>query len=120
MSITTVVAWFGWVMILLNSSPTSATPLVFTFFYISLFLSLLGTLSVIGCVLRFILQRQRRANAYKVSTAFRQAFLWSLALVIALGLQSQRLLSWWLIVLLVAVFTMLEFTFLSLSKSRLE
>lgn len=120
MTLTTVLAWSGWAVIVFMVNPQAATPLEFMFFYVSLLLSLVGTLSLIGIALRWLFQGRRRGQIYRVSMAFRQACLWSLALVIALALQSQRMLSWWLIMLLVIAFATIEFTILVLSQPRWE
>ncbi|MFH0874017.1 MAG: hypothetical protein V1846_04255 [Candidatus Komeilibacteria bacterium] len=101
-------------------NPQTATPLEFTFFYASLLLSLIGTLSLLGLAVRWLFQGRKRGQMYRVSMAFRQACLWAVALVIALALQSQRLLSWWLILLLVIAFATIEFTILVLSQPRWE
>ena len=120
MTLTTVLAWSGWAVIVFRVNPQAARPLEFMFFYASLLLSLIGTLSLLGMALRWLFQGRRRGQIYRVSMAFRQACLWSLAIVIALALQSQRLLSWWLILLLVVTFTTIEFTILALSRPRWE
>jgi len=129
MTITTIIAWTGWAMVITNIDPETAGLWGFTFFYLSFFLSLLGSFSIIGYVVRFIwshlaltpgskARRQKQANVYRVSTAFRQALLWSLAITIALTLQSQRLLVWWLMLLLVVVFALIEFTIISLTREK--
>jgi len=120
MSITTAVAWTGWIMVITTVNPDSAGILGLSFFYLSLYLSLLGTFSVIGFLIRSLLQRHRRAHIYRVSTAFRQACLWSLGFIIALALQSERILSWWLLLLLLVAMTMVEFTFIVIGQKRQE
>lgn len=120
MSLTTIVAWTGWVIVITTVNPEGAGALELSFFYLSLFLSLLGTFSVLGFGIRSLLQRHHRAHIYRVSTAFRQACLWSLGLIIALALQSQRILSWWLLLLLLLAMTMIEFTFIVLQQKKLE
>ena len=116
MAMTTVVAWGGWYLVITTIDPEGAGGLGFTFFYFSLFLSLLGSFSVIGYLVRIWQRRQQRGHVYKVSVAFRQAFLWALAFNIALALQAQRLLSWWLLGLLIATFAIIEFVFVSLQR----
>lgn len=120
MSITTIVAWIGWILVITTVNPDSAGALGLAFFYLSLFLSLLGTFSVLGFGIRSLVQRHRRAHIYRVSTAFRQACLWSLGLIIALALQSQRILHWWLLLLLLVAMTMIEFTFIVWQQKRQE
>lgn len=120
MLLTNVLAWSGWAVIVFMVNPTSASAFEFMFFYVSLLLSLIGTLSLVGIGIRWLFQGRKRGQIYRVSMAFRQACLWALALVTALALQSQRLLSWWLIMLLVIAFATMEFTLLILSKPRWE
>jgi len=118
MSITTLVAWSGWFLVITRIDPQVAGAMGFALFYFSLFLSLLGTFSILGYLIRLLFQRHRRGHSYKVSTAFRQAALWSLALITALALQGQRILSWWMLVMLVVAFSMVELTFIALQKQR--
>jgi hypothetical protein len=118
MSLTTVVAWIGWIIVVTMVDPEGAGTLGLVFFYLSLFLSLLGTFSVLGFIIRSLIQRHRHAHVYRVSTAFRQACLWSLGLIIALALQSQRILYWWLLLLLLVAMTMIEFTFIVWQQKR--
>jgi len=73
MIITTIVAWSGWIAVITNIDPETASIWGFAFFYFSLFLSLLGTFSVVGYIVRYIIQGNKRGSLYKVSTAFRQA-----------------------------------------------
>ncbi|MCB9802446.1 hypothetical protein H6761_00315 [Candidatus Nomurabacteria bacterium] len=112
----TVVAWLGFFLVISNFDPDQANVVVFVFLYFSLFLSILGTLSLLGFLLRKLLQRKKE-QSYKVATeSFRQAFIFATVVVVALILQATRLLNWWNILLLIIFATLLEFIILSFRK----
>ena len=120
MFVATVLAWISWVLVLIIIDPSKTAWWGFVLFYVTLFLSLFGSFSVVGFTIRALVQIRRRVVTRKASDSLRQAFLWSLALVIALGLQSQRLLTWWVIVLVILTFSAIEFIILSLKYSTEE
>jgi len=69
-------------------------------------------MSLFGFILRFSLIRQQLAHQ-AVITAFRQAALIAIGVVIALWLLSRQLLGWFNLFILVAGLVMLEFFMLS-------
>ncbi len=109
MLVATVIAWITWLLVMSTINPTQTVWWGFVLFYTTLFLSLFGSFAVAGLAVRTITQFRRRTVRYQASTSLRQALLWSLALIIALFLQSQRLLSWWVVSLLAIVFVLIEF-----------
>jgi hypothetical protein len=117
MSISAVFCWAIWIFVLFMIDPTTAGILGFVFFYLSLFLSLVGTMSVLGLLLRKKFGKEE-AVFRTVTTSFRQATLLSLLLIGALFLKSKSLLAWWNIVLLVLALTVLEFFFISYQKRK--
>jgi hypothetical protein len=117
MLIATLVAWIAWLMVVTNVNPTTAAWWGFALFYVTLFLSLFGSFTTLGFVLRSLFLVRRKTMQYKVSTSMRQALLWSAALIISLGLQSQRLLSWWIFALVLVVFVLIEFFALSVRNA---
>ncbi len=91
----------------------------FSLFYLSLFLSLVGTASIAGFIIRFIaLKRELVFNSVK--EAFRQSFLFAIFIVAILLLLSQNLFSWLNLILLVVGLSMLEFFLISYNKPRLK
>lgn len=111
---TTVLAWISWLLVLVYVNPRAADFWGFFIFYASLFLSLFGTFTVLGFVVRSVVTMRRRTETYRVGISVRQSLLWSSALIIALMLQSQRVLTWWIFTIVLIVFGLLEFIFMSM------
>ena len=86
MSILTAICWGIFFFVASLVDPTATNWLGFLLFYLALFISLVGTIAIIGFVLRFVALRKELAfNLVKVS--FRQSFLFSLFVVIILILK---------------------------------
>lgn len=115
MTLTTVVCWAAWAMIINITNPAEAGFWGFFFFYASLFLALAGTLSVIGFFIRKLVLKEELAFRH-VAVSFRQAVLFAILVVGSLILQSKGLLTWWNILLFILVLTILEFFFISFKK----
>lgn len=113
MILATLLAWLGFFIIVNIFDPYQGEIVVFILFYFVLFLATLGTLSLIGFWLRKLWNRKRGIARVMVSESFRQAIIFSLALVVALVLQANRLLSWWNLLLLVLIATIIEFMILA-------
>jgi len=113
MILATLLAWLGFFIIVNIFDPYQGEIVVFILFYFVLFLATLGTLSLIGFWLRKLWNRKRGIARVMVSESFRQAIIFSLALVVALVLQANRLLSWWNLLLLVLIATIVEFMILA-------
>lgn len=116
--ITTILAWFGFFVIINSFDPTQGNWLVFTLFYFVLFLAWLGTLALLGFWLRKLISGKRQRLFNMVGESFRQAFIFAAVLVIALGLQAARVLTWWNIALLVLLATVVEFVILLFSQNQ--
>ncbi len=116
----TIIAWLSFFLVVNSFDPNQASWLVMAFFYFSFGLSVLGTLSLLGYWLRKIFLRKKELSYHLVRESFRQAIIFSLVLVIALLLQSARLLTWWNIVLIILAATMLEFIFLTFRQNKNE
>jgi hypothetical protein len=115
MSICTLFCWLAWVLVINYIDPTETGVLGFVFFYSSLFLAVLGTMSVFGFAFRMKIFKDELV--YKqVGTAFRQAVMFGVLVVGSLFLQSKSLLTWWNIILFVLALTVLEFFFISYKK----
>lgn len=115
MSITAVFCWAIWVSVLYLIDPGVAGILGFVFFYLSLFLALAGTLSVLGLILRMKFGKEE-AVFKTVNTSFRQAMMLSFLIIGSLFLKSKNLLTWWNIVFLILALTVIEFFFISYKK----
>lgn len=109
MLLATILAWLGFFMVIRSFDPNQANFSVFALFYGSLFVSILGSLALLGLGVRKIWHRKAMAARLIVTESFRQACILSIVLVIALWLQGYRVLTWWNIGLLVVAATTLEF-----------
>jgi hypothetical protein len=117
MTISAVFCWMIWGFVIYFVDPTVAGIMGFIFFYLSLFLSLVGTLSVLGLLLRKKFGKEE--FIFKtVTISFRQAILLGLMIIGALILKSQKLLTWWNIIFLILALIIMEFFFISYSKKR--
>jgi hypothetical protein len=118
MMMASVVAWISWLSVLLMINPDEAPWWGFGLFFVTLFLSLFGSFAVAGFTLRTILSARRSTTRYRRVVSLRQSFLWSLALIIALALQGQRILNLWILVLLLVIFAVLELTIVSIEREK--
>ncbi|MFA6604512.1 MAG: hypothetical protein WCS88_00765 [Patescibacteria group bacterium] len=112
MLLATVLAWFGFFIIIRSFDPTDGSWLIFSMFYSTLFLSILGTLSLLGFLSRSIFFRKKARPRLLAIESFRQAIIFSAVLILALMLQAGRVLTWWNMTLLVILATVIEFVIL--------
>lgn len=94
MTAASLMCWASVVLVIVNVDPYMSTTLLFTFFYMSVFLSLCGTLSlIIFSIYAFF--TKKIIPLYKiVQKSFRDSIIISLAATFLLFLQSQRLINW--------------------------
>lgn len=95
MGLASILCWTALGVVLVNVNPFEAALLSFVFFYVSLFFSLLGTLSIILFVLYRLISQERQPMFRYVQRSFRDAFFISVSLVILLFLQGQEWLNIW-------------------------
>lgn len=81
-------------------------------FYISLFLALTGTASLVGFMIRAIFTEKEALFRY-MGVSLRQAILFSILLTTSLLLQGNRLFKWWNAILLIVGLTILELFFIT-------
>ena len=103
--------------ILIYLNPEIANPFIFILFYLSLFIASTGIFTLIGLLIRWISNRRGFSllanRAFRqLEISFRQGLLLAFILVAALVLQSQRVLSWWHLPLLVGIVGFAEWWFL--------
>lgn len=110
-----VLAWIGWLTILFYVDPTQTEPLGFLLFYFSLALALLGLFYLIGIFFR--IKFQKKINIFlNFKTSFRQAIFFTILIIGTIFLQTQRILTWWNIILFILALTILEFFFVAKQK----
>lgn len=116
MIIIALLAWAGFITIVLSVNPFEAGVLGYVLFYAVLFIATMATLSLFGFLLRSrILQGELVFK--QVAITFRQAFWFGLLVTLALWLQARDLLTWWSLLLLIVTLSVVEFFFLSLKKT---
>lgn len=117
MSVLTAVCWGIFFFVAGLVDPTATNWLGFLLFYLALFVSLIGTIALIGFIVRFVaLKKELAFNLVKV--AFRQSFLFSLFIIFLLVLKSQDLFNWLNLSLLAIIFAILELFLISYKKNR--
>lgn len=113
MIIATLLCWTAWVFVLLNVDPFYANALGFSFFYLGLFLSLVGTFST-GLFFAYRFFSGRDWPLFKfVRRSFNEATVLSGFLVFSLFLRGQGYLNFWNGIILTAIFVLaisLEFS----------
>ncbi|MCF7820440.1 MAG: hypothetical protein K9M44_03155 [Candidatus Pacebacteria bacterium] len=117
MIIATLVCWATFIFVLNTINPEITNFLGFLFFYASLFLAVSGTASILGFVIRFWLLRQKLAF-YSVKTAFRQAFLFGVLIILSLIFLANNLFTWTNIIFIVIILSLLEFFFISYKRNN--
>lgn len=116
MLLATIISWVVWGMILFFINPFETDFFGFLFFYLSLFLSLVGTISITSSIIRKIFVKNEILFR-QVIISFRQAILFSILIIVCLLLQSQRLLTWWNMTFLVLALTIFELFAISKKKT---
>ena len=117
MILATILCWLAFAFVLFSINPKTAGATGLLFFYLSLFLGLLGIFSIFGFLVRYFLGR--RIVAYRqVKIAFRQGAMFALLLTGSLFLQGQRLLVWWNTLLFIFLLSVIEYFFLTAEEKK--
>ncbi|NBS42102.1 hypothetical protein EBS80_05620 [bacterium] len=117
MAIASAAAWAGWIVVLSAIDPSRSGAVGFLFFYLTLTLALVGTLTVSGTGVRIWARRDEIASRH-VATSFRQAFLFTALVDASLILLSNGLFRWWTAMLVILLLAIVELVFLSASRPR--
>jgi len=115
MTILTVICWVAWVLTLILINPQQSDLIGFVLFYFSLFLALLGTVSILGFLIRVWLKKKPIFK--QVEVAFRQGIWLGLLVSVIFMLKGLDLLRWWNALFLILFLIFLELFFL-LSNRR--
>lgn len=112
MLIATIACYLALGAVILFFDPMSGGILVLIFFYISLFLALLGTFSIIGLLGRIFFTKDKLVFK-KVIVSFRQAIWFSILILACLYLNSVNLLFSKYVIPLIIALALLEIFFMS-------
>jgi len=115
MGLATVVAASTFFLVLFRVDPGTAGTFGFVLFYASLFMTVVGVLSMVGFTARVFMHRTELLSRL-VYVAFRQSVLFALLITGSLLLRSAHLLTWWNSLIFIIVLSLVEFFFLSLEK----
>lgn len=108
MSLATGMCWVAWSAIIFSIDPQTASLMIFAFFYLSLFVALIGTISVIGFAIKRLIIKNDEIVFRHVKRTFRQSIIISSLMVLALILKQKDLLTWWNSIMLIILFSFLE------------
>jgi len=117
MFLATILCWGSFLLVINAINPETTNWIGLFLFYLSLFLSLTGTISVIGFLVRFIFLKHELVWD-SVSAAFRQSFLISIFVVISLILLAYDLLNWLNILFLIIGLSVIEYFLLFYKEGR--
>lgn len=117
MLVATLFCWGAFLIVLYSVNPFATTDIGFVLFYTSLFFALTGTLALVGFILRYIFNKTQFITE-QVIVSFRQALLFALLIVVSLFLQSQQLIAWWNLLILIFLLVLIEFSFASQSAKH--
>lgn len=115
----TLLGWVAFILVLTRIDPTAGGVFRFFLFYASLWISILGTASVLG----FFIRNKARRDPVIVRiamTSFRQSLWISLLIIGLLLLQSIRYLRWWNALLIVVFFVGFELFYLASAKRPVQ
>ncbi len=112
MIITTLICWICWIFVIFIVNPEQTNWIGFLLFYLSLFLALIGTASILGFLIRFVVLKQELVFRL-VKDAFRQSFLFAFLIIASLYLLAHNLFSWMNLFFLVIGLSVFEFFLLS-------
>jgi hypothetical protein len=113
----TILCWAAFTFVLFFINPQETEKIGILFFYLSLFLGLLGIFSIIGFLVRYLFKRHDFVYT-QVKISFRQGAMFALLLTGSLFLQSQRLLVWWNTLLFVFLLAVVEYFFLASEERK--
>ena len=121
MILASILCWTAWGVVIINIDPFTDTGIGFSFFYVSLFFALLGTLSVFTFLIRQFTSREVLPMYRYVQRSFKDAFLFSIVLIVLLFLQGKAYLNWWnTLIFLIALIFIVSFNISTKKKSTEE
>lgn len=126
-AVATLFSWSGFGLVITKLSPcfkwldeglcTLSNNKGLLAFYITLFLALTGTFTIIGFYLRVYLKRNE-VYYDNINVAFRQGLLLAFAICGLLALQGIRVLTWWDSLILMLILFLVEFSFTARSSNH--
>lgn len=115
----TIFCWIAWVFVILNIDPFQDNGIGFTFFYFSLMLALVGTISIISFLLRNNFSKKNLPMFRHVQKSFKDSLIISILIVLMLFLQGKSYLNSWNVIIFLSAILM-GIIFLWSSKNNNE
>jgi len=117
MTFGSLLGWFAFVSVIRLIDPMSSGLMGMAFFYLTLAFATMGTLSVVGMLLRAAL-KPHVAVARHAGTSFRQSILLTVLVLGSLVLHARGILNWWTALMFLGTVTISEFFLISWRGSR--
>jgi len=108
--IATILSWSSFLLIINKLSPFISGYLALSFFYLSLFIALMGSFTLINYYSRLIIKKEN-IELHDLNIAIRQSSLMSIFMCICLGFQRLRILNLWDAFLLLIIIVLIEYYF---------
>lgn len=118
MGLATALAWAGWIFVIFMIDPEEAGLAGLLLFYVTLFASLIGTLTIAGIAYRIRVLKRQQVVSREVKIAVRHAIMFALVSVVSLALSAQGSLTWWNLFALMAGVSVVEYVFLIIQESH--
>lgn len=118
MGLSTLFAWIGWAIVVMNVNPSESGSVGFVLFYITLTTGLIGVLALAGILYRMMILKRRDVVIREVKTSFRHAILLSAIAVSSLAFSASGQLYWWVLLVLIMSASILEYVALIVQQSR--
>lgn len=119
MTLATLLCWSSFFIVISSVNPFSTSLSGFILFYLSLLFSIIGTLSLLGFLVRNLFNKNQFITE-QVIVSFRQSVWFSILIIVGLYLQSQKLATWWNLLILLVLLLVLEFYFVYRSDGEAE
>jgi len=116
MTVATIFCWSAFIYVIMTINPEITNWLGFALFYLALFMAAVGSISIIGFLIRFIGLKHELVSQ-SVIAAFRQSILFAVFIVTVLFLLSRNLFSWLNLIFLIIGLSILEFFLLSYGRT---
>jgi len=117
MILATLFCWAAFLIVIYSINPLQTVFLGFVLFYISLFFAVTGLASIVGFLARYFFNKNQFISQ-QVKISFRQAVWFGILIVVSLFLQSQGLIAWWNLLILLIILISLEMMFLKQNETR--
>lgn len=111
MALVSICAWIAWFIVIHAIDPTKSGFLGFFLFFVTLAISVLSSVTLLGTLIRVWLKKDQVVYRH-VIRSLRQGIILTSLFLVAIILSGVGLLVWWVLMLLVLIATVLELIFL--------